>query len=208
MGWQEDWGFIGSSGEKDLGPIEYIEGVGHRRAYTNSEGQRVYRGLTQVEQSSTGKTTQSDITRAAEDKAAGREERLLQHQEMLQAKSDERFQTQITQQNAQFQASLNAQLEQARASTAAQLAGIANQSKSIDNANALGMAQLGQQGQQHKDVMAQQTRQLELNNDLLRQKLGVEDRHFQQQMALDERNARRTKVLGSLTLIAQSLQRL
>ena len=208
MGWQEDWGFTGGSGEKDLGPIEYVEGAGHRRAYTNSEGQRVYRGLTQAEQSSTGKTTQSDITRVTEDKAAGREERLLRHREMLQAKSDERFQTQITQQNTQFQASLNAQLEQARASTAAQLAGIVNQGKSIDNANALGMAQLGQQGQQHKDVMAQQTRQLELNNDLLREKLGVEDRHFQQQLGLDERNARRTKVLGSLTLIAQSLQRL
>ncbi|MCE2835437.1 MAG: hypothetical protein LW834_00295 [Cyanobium sp. 49614_E6] len=65
-----------------------------------------------------------------------------------------------------------------------------------------------QAGDQFAASMAQQTRQMELNNDLLREKLGVEDRHFQQQMALDERNARRTKVLGSLTLIAQSLQRL
>ena len=65
-----------------------------------------------------------------------------------------------------------------------------------------------QQASQFDATMQQQTRQLELNNQIQSRRLDIEDRHFQQQAALDERNARRTKVLGSLSLIAQSLQRL
>ena len=215
MGWQEDWGFTGGSGERDLGEIEYIEGVGHRRAYTNSKGERVYRALNLEEQKATGKTNQSDATRVADDKAAGREERLMQHQTMLQGKSDQRFETQLAQQNSQFQASLSAQLEQARASSAAQMAGIANQGIQLKNNHELGLAGLAQQGEQHKDAMTirndelRMTReQIQANNVLQGRKLDMEDRHFQQQAALDHKNSRRTQVMNALTLIAQSAAKL
>lgn len=214
---------VGSAPEKNLSAPQWVEGSGWRRSYTDSKGNTVQRELNAGERAKLpGASFQAEQTRLTEDRAAGREERLLQHQTNLQGKSDQRFETQIAQQNAQFQANMGLQMQQLQASIAAQQASsaatleqIKNQGRSIDNANTLGMAQLGQQGEQHKDAMTirndelrMSREQMQLNNQLQDRKLTMEDRHFQQQAALDQKNSRRTQVMNSLTLIAQSAAKL
>ena len=55
---------------------------------------------------------------------------------------------------------------------------------------------------------ALRTTQVERSNNLLDAKLRQEGQQFERQHALDEKNGRRTQVMGALTLIAQSAAKL
>jgi hypothetical protein len=223
VGWLEDWGIVGSAPEKNLSAPQWVEGAGWRRSYTDSKGNTVQRELNAGERTKLpGASLQAEQTRLTEDRAAGREERLLEHQTNLQGKSDQRFETQIAQQNAQFQANMGLQMQQLQASIAAQQASstaaleqIRLQGKSIDNAHTLGLAEINQRGDERKDAMTVRNEelrmsreQMQLNNQLQDRKLTMEDQHFQQQAALDHKNGRRTQVMNALTLIAQSAAKL
>jgi len=212
VGWLEDWGMVGSQPEKDLSDPQWVEGSGWRRSYTNSEGKTVQRALNPGERATLpGASLQEEQTRIAEDREASREGRLLQHQTTLQEKSDQRFNTQLQQQNAQFQASNALAIQQLQSSNATALAQLQNQGDQLKNQYQLGLAQLGESTAARKDATDARTaelsltrQQMELNNNLQQQKLLQDDRQFERQAALDEKNNRRTKVLGALTLIAQS----
>lgn len=198
-----------SGGGADPGPtgIVFVDGKGYRRRKgLDANGNVIYRDLTADER----KINAGQYSWDREDAELSRR-RSEKAKAEVAAIGERNRQDEITQRNAENERSnrsIDAQIQSSNNSYNLGLAGIENQTAAL-NANTLSRDKdRAQQGDQFAASMAQQTRQLELNNDLLRQKLGVEDRHFQQQMALDERNARRTKVLGSLTLIAQSLQRL
>jgi hypothetical protein len=198
-----------SGGGADPGPtgIVFVDGKGYRRRKgLDANGNVIYRDLTTDERRmNAGQYSwdreDAELSRRRTEEAQGR----------IAAIGERNHQAEIAQRNAENERgnrAIDAQIQSSNNSYSLGLAGIENQAAAL-NANTLSRDKdRAQQGDQFAASMAQQTRQMELNNDLLRQKLGVEDRHFQQQMALDERNARRTKVLGSLTLIAQSLQRL
>jgi len=209
-----------SGGGADPGPtgIAFVDGKGYRRrAGLDASGNVIYRDLTADER----KMNAGQYSWDREDAELSRR-RTEKAQAQLATISERSRQDEITQRNAENERgnrAIDAQIQANTNSTNVAIAGIqantaaSNQQAGLTrdalNANTTSRDKdRTQQGDQFTATMAQQNRQLELNNELLTEKLGVEDRHFQQQMALDERNARRTKVLGSLTLIAQSLQRL
>jgi len=211
VGWQQDWGFAGIT-ENNLSDPQWVAGSGWRRSYTNSEGKTVWRALNLGERAAfPGASIQEEQTRLAKDEANARETRGLQQQERLQGKSDARFNAQLAQQNSQFLASHGLAVQQLQSSSAAQLEQLRNQSTQLQNAYQLGVAQLGETSAARKDATDARTaelgltrQQMELNNNLQQQKLLQDSAQFERQVALDEKNGRRTQVLGALTLIAQS----
>jgi hypothetical protein len=65
-----------------------------------------------------------------------------------------------------------------------------------------------QQGDQFTQTMGLNARQMEINNDLLKDKMLLEDKHFQQNLAYKAKQDRRAQVISSLSLVAQSLSKL
>ena len=198
-----------SGGGADPGPtgIVFVDGKGYRRRKgLDANGNVIYRDLTTDERRmNAGQYSwdreDAELSRRRTEEAEGK----------IAALGERSRQADIAQRDAENKRGnrlIDAQIQANTNSYNLGIAGINQQTAAITASTLSRDKDRTQQGDQFAASMAQQTRQMELNNDLLREKLGVEDRHFQQQMALDERNARRTKVLGSLTLIAQSLQRL
>lgn len=211
MGWQQDWGFVGIT-ENNLSDPQWVGGSGWRRSYTNSEGKTVWRALNPGERAAfPGASIQEEQTRLAKDEANARETRALQQQERLQGKSDARFNAQLAQQNSQFLASHGLAVQQLQSSSAERLEQLRNQTKQLEGQIELGRAQLGETKAARLDATDARTAelgltrtQMELNNNLQQQKLLQDSAQFERQVALDEKNGRRTQVLGALTLIAQS----
>ncbi len=202
---------FGGAGEKDLGAPERIKGVGGRRAYTNAEGQRVYRPLTPAEQQATGWTAQSDATWIAKQEALDLEARTISAADRRQGIADAHRADDRAFQNKQLQATIDSSANANELTRQQIQAGITRDA----NSNAVAIKTLELQGDQHKDAMTirndelrMSREQMQLNNQLQDRKLTMEDRHFQQQAALDHKNSRRTQVMNALTLIAQSAAKL
>jgi hypothetical protein len=109
----------------------------------------------------------------------------------------------------------NLALETLRQQGETNTAQIALQGQRLSAETSERQADRAQQGEQHKDAMTirndelrMSREQMQLNNQLQDRKLTMEDRHFQQQAALDHKNSRRTQVMNALTLIAQSAAKL
>lgn len=88
---------------------------------------------------------------------------------------------------------------------------VKNQGKQIDAQAKLGLGQLDETKNARIDANTHRTeelgltrQQMQLNNQLQQAKLLQESQQFERQHALDEKNNRRTQVMGALTLIAQS----
>jgi hypothetical protein len=202
--------------------IEDVPGFGYRASYTNENGVRVMRKLNENELRHLGITQAGDDARVEKAKEGKLRSEVkaeqAEKQNILIERDNRDYELRIKsleEQNEVNRASIGAQLEQIRSSSAQGLEQLKLQGKRDENTQTLGMAQLGQQGEQHKDAMAVRNdelrmsrEQMQLNNQLQGRKLDMEDRHFQQQAALDHKNSRRTQVMNALTLIAQSAAKL
>jgi hypothetical protein len=92
-----------------------------------------------------------------------------------------------------------------------QLGQLRLQGEALNNQYQVSLRTLAESTEARKDnaaaraTEAELTRQqMALNNNLQQQKLLQDSAQFERQVALDEKNGRRTQVLGALTLIAQS----
>ena len=110
------------------------------------------------------------------------------------------LQAQITQQGKASDAQIQSVIEQGK-NAAGQLKLLSDR-LGIEDGNT--DADRIQRGNQFDSTMRAQTRQMELSNETQREKLRLENQQFERQHALDEKNGRRTQVMGALTLIAQS----
>lgn len=195
------------------GGIEFVEGFGYRRRKgVDADGKPIYQDLTAQERQLNNGQYSWDREDAEKDRrrgAAAQQELRQQEATRLAREDAERNrqygiqQTQLTQQGQQIQGVLQQIQQQGAAQQASNQ--LARDTLAANTSER--QADRTQQATQFEATMAQQTEQLRLNNQLQGRRLEIEDSHFQQQKALDERNARRTQVLGSLSLIAQSLQR-
>ncbi len=92
---------------------------------------------------------------------------------------------------------------------------LANQTQELKNSLKIQEATLAQRGKESADAnelsrlqLGLQSTQMSLTNNLAERKMTLEAGQFDRQMAMDEKTNRRTKVMGALTLIAQSAARL
>jgi hypothetical protein len=200
VGWLEDLGMVGSSGERDLGDIEWVPKTGYRRSYTNPQGERVTRALNAAEWSSIGQSPQSQETRLARDAAEANEARIRADADRKQGISDKRYEDS---QNFLGQ-QLAAQLEESRGRNRLLSEQIAQQGTAASNAHELARLQYQQQGEQHNANVLLQTTALNNADRTANRKLDVEERLATQQQA-ENKSARK---LQAIMGISQSLAQL
>lgn len=189
------------------GGIQFVDGHGYRRIKgTDANGNPIYQNLTAEERQMQGgqyswqrEDAELDRRRTSAAQAEAREiDRRTREQESrrysqeldLKTKGLEGQLEQIRQQGV----TANAQIELSR-----------DQMRQTSTDRALDRSQ---QGNQFNANIGLQTEQIRANNELLKQRMGLEDRHFQQKMAYDNKMSRRAQIISSLSLIAQSLSRL
>ena len=98
-------------------------------------------------------------------------------------------------------AALEAQREATREQTRVALAGIMQQGSNLEKTLAANALQARDQNETNRF-------QIQKNDELMRDRMRMEGDQFDRQIAQDERASRRARIMGSLTLVAQSLARL
>jgi len=207
--------FTGQSGEPRPGTIGFVDGYGYRRISKDAQGNTVYSHLTDGERNSnrsySGAAENAELDRRRTAKSEAKAEALgTRRFEAEQATTRETLKQQGLATEGQLTALKNQgaaqlqQLELLRTGQTNQLTdareGRTHQTRQDDANRTLQRDQLSTENQRILE-------QMRLNDTTLNRKLTLENQQFERQAALDERNARRTKVLGALTIIAQSLQR-
>ena len=165
----------------------------------------------------TGKETRRRLTpteeknwnvSSKEGKAEVKQER---YESAVTARDNRQFeylQQQGAQQHAATMAGLQNQTQGLQNSLTLGLAGLQQQTAAMQQQSADRAADRTQQSDQFNANLALQTEQIKANNKLLSDRMLLEDKHFQQKIAYDEKASRRAKVISSLSLVAQSLSRL
>lgn len=189
------------------GGIEFVDGKGYRRRKgTDANGNVIYQDLTSGERQANGGQYSWD-----------REDAELNRRRTAAAQAEAREIDQRTREenNQRYSQELDlrtkgleGQLEQIRQQGATANAQIALTREQMQQTSADRALDRSQQGNQFNANIALQTEQIRANNDLLKQRMGLEDRHFQQKMEYDNKMSRRAQIISSLSLVAQSLARL
>jgi hypothetical protein len=196
------------------GKYEDVAGKGWRVKLPNGG----YRMLKEHEYRGLGITPASEEKRLTDIQSKADRDEIKRDQERKQGIVDRRGDRDHGLQRDQFEE----QREQNRASNATRAGEIgilgqqvANQGKQNENQFQIQKAGVDEQRNARIDANTHRTeelgltrQQMQLNNEIQQAKLLQEGRQFERQVALDEKNSRRTKVLGALTLIAQSASRL
>jgi hypothetical protein len=198
--------------------IEYMPsaagGLGDfRRSYQDNSGQTHYLELKPNERKGDYSDSNRDAWRAKQEREAATEKARLQtekQQGILNARYEKEFGLKFAELQSQI-----AQVSNAHQTSLAQIGlqgqQVTNQGKQIEAQTKLGQGQLSEQTNARIDANTHRTeelgltrQQMQLNNQLQQAKLLQESQQFERQHALDEKNNRRTQVMGALTLIAQS----
>lgn len=210
----QDWGLVGSKGSAT--PVWVPEVKDFRVPITDAQGKPNYRMPNAGDRArDSGAYSVLEARKRAE---VERGEALITAQEK---RSDRKFEAEQT--------ALRETLKQQGLTTQAQLTALRNEGTARQQQFEL--LQTGQtnqltdarEGRTHEGVQNDANRtlqrdqlstenqrileQMRLNDITLNRKLTLENQQFERQAALDERTARRTKVLGMMNLIIQSLQR-
>lgn len=195
--------------------IEYVPtaagGIGDfRRIYRDANGQDAYMDLSPSERVGQYSDSNRDAWRErkrTEAAQAGTDRRTAVQQE----ESNRRFNVTTGITRDQIAATADHQRGQLGLLTKQleiQGAQIKAQSKQAEEA----LKQRAREGADQKELavlgLNLQSKQMELGNHLAESKMMIESNQFDRQMAMDEKTNRRTKVMGALTLIAQSAARL
>ena len=198
--------------------IEYMPsaagGLGDfRRIYKDASGQDAYLELKPNERKGEYSDSNRDAWRARQNTEAATEKARLQtekQQGILDNRYRQEFNLKLEELRGQQQ-QYKASNEQALAQIGLQGQQVTNQGKQIEAQTKLGQGQLSEQTNARIDANTHRTeelgltrQQMQLNNQLQQAKLLQESQQFERQHALDEKNNRRTQVMGALTLIAQS----
>lgn len=189
------------------GAIELVDGKGFRRRKGNdANGNPIYQDLTAAERQANGGQYSWDredqlLSQQRTEKA---QQQLAERDAASRRTEQQRWSDELTLKTKGLEGQLES-IRQQGANNAAQieLSRLQMQQTSTDRA-----LDRNQQANQFNANLGQQTEQMRLNNKLLEQRMNLEDSHFQQKLAYDKHQSRRAQILGSLTLISQSLARL
>lgn len=189
------------------GGIEFVDGKGYRRRKgEDANGNPIYQDLTAAERQSNGGQYSWDRESAELDRrrTEAAQTKLAERDALIRREDSERYSRELDLKTK----GLEGQLEQIRQQGATSAAQIELTRQQMHQTSTDRAADRTQQGDQFNANLALQTEQIKANNKLLSDRMLLEDKHFQQKMAYDEKASRRAKVISSLSLVAQSLSRL
>ena len=189
------------------GGIEFVDGKGYRRRKgEDANGNPIYQDLTAAERQSNGGQYSWDRESGELDRrrTEAAQTKLAERDALNRAQDNQRYSQELDLKTKGLEGTLE-QIRQQGATSAAQIELTRQQMQQTSADRALDRSQ---QGNQFNANIALQTEQIRANNDLLKQRLGLEDRHFQQKMEYDNKMSRRAQIISSLSLVAQSLSRL
>lgn len=198
--------------------IEYMPsaagGLGDfRRSYQDNSGQTHYLELKPNERKGDYSDSNRDAWRAKQEREKAEEKARIETARQ-QGIIDNRHKQDYGLRGQEIEARLlqiEGGLQQGRDNHAAVMEGLRQSGITAGNTHTIQKGQLDETKNARIDANTHRTeelgltrQQMQLNNELQQAKLLQESQQFERQHALDEKNNRRTQVMGALTLIAQS----
>ena len=198
--------------------IEYMPsaagGLGDfRRIYKDANGQDAYLELTPNERKGNYSDSNRDAWRAKKERETAEEKTRIETEErqgILDKRHADNYGLQLQDQKTRL-LQVEGELQRGKDAQAVLMEQLRQSGITAGNTHTIQKGQLDETKNARIDANTHRTeelgltrQQMQLNNQLQQAKLLQESQQFERQHALDEKNNRRTQVMGALTLIAQS----